>query len=153
MRPPQAAFDSVGRVYLAARPCCRRCSTAGGAPRRAHGSCVLYGATEAEPIASLHADSYGEAERQATREGAGVLVGSPAHDVDVRILADRHGTPVGPCTEAEFAALSLAAGVEGEIVVAGPHVAPGYLGGTGNLLAGIEVGAPALAPHRRCRLP
>jgi acyl-CoA synthetase (AMP-forming)/AMP-acid ligase II len=134
------AFDSVRRVYLGGAPVLPPLLDRwrGAAPGARIS--VLYGATEAEPIASLHADSYGDAERRATRDGAGVLVGSPVPGVDVRILADHHGTPIGPCTEAEFAALSLTAGVEGEIVVAGPHVAPGYLGGTGNLLAGIQVG-------------
>jgi acyl-CoA synthetase (AMP-forming)/AMP-acid ligase II len=135
------AFDSVRRVYLGGAPVLpplldRWRSAAPGARIT-----VLYGATEAEPIASLRADRYGDAERRATRDGAGVLVGSPVPDVDVRILADHHGTPVGPCTEAEFAALSLAPGVEGEIVVTGPHVAPGYLDGAGNLLARVEVAA------------
>jgi acyl-CoA synthetase (AMP-forming)/AMP-acid ligase II len=136
-----AAFDSVGRVYVGGAPVLPPLLDRWRVAAPGARICALYGATEAEPIASLPADGYGKAERQATRDGAGVLVGSPAPNVDVRILADRHGTPVGPCTEAEFAALSLAPGVEGEIVVAGPHVAPGYLGGTGDLLAGIAVGA------------
>ena len=133
-----SAFDPCSASISAARRCSRRCSTAGGSPRLGARIIVLYGATEAEPIASLPADDYGSEERQATREGAGVLVGPPLQGVDLRIIADRHGTAVGPCTDAEFEALSLALGVEGEIVVAGTHVAPGYLGDTGNLLARIE---------------
>ena len=135
-----APFDRLRRVYL------------GGAPvlpplldrwRRAAPGCrvtVLYGATEVEPIASLPAEDYGDDERRATMAGAGVLVGVPAAGTDVRILRDRHGEPIGPCTEREFDALSIAAGVEGEIVVAGPQVAPGYLGGAADAATRIAVG-------------
>jgi len=136
-----AALDSVRRVYLGGAPVLPPLLDGWRAAAPGARVTVLYGATEAEPIASLPSAGYGESERRATRDGAGVLVGSPVRGVDVRILADRHGTPVGPCTEAQFDALSEAPGVEGEIVVAGPHVARGYLGRTGDRLAGIDVGA------------
>jgi olefin beta-lactone synthetase len=135
-----APFDCLRRVYL------------GGAPvlpplldrwRRAAPGCritVLYGATEVEPIASLPAGDYGDDERRATMAGAGVLVGVPVPGTDVRILRDRHGEPIGPCTESEFDALSIAAGAEGEIVVAGPQVAPGYLGGAADSATRIAAG-------------
>jgi acyl-CoA synthetase (AMP-forming)/AMP-acid ligase II len=134
-------FDSLRRVYLGGAPVLPRLLDRWQHAAPGATITVLYGATEAEPIASLHAEGYGDAERRATREGAGVLVGFPVPDVEVRILADHHGTPIAACTEAEFAALSLADGVEGEIVVAGPHVAPGYLAGAGTRLAGIQAGA------------
>ena len=136
-----SAFDSVQRVYLGGAPVLPSLLDRWRVAAPGARITVLYGATEAEPIASLPADDYGSEERQATREGAGVLVGPPLQGVDLRIIADRHGTAVGPCTDAEFEALSLALGVEGEIVVAGTHVAPGYLGDTDNLLAKIETRA------------
>jgi acyl-CoA synthetase (AMP-forming)/AMP-acid ligase II len=133
-----APFDSVRRVVLGGAPVLpplldRWRDAAPGAKVTA-----LYGATEAEPIASLRADDYGDAERHATSDGAGVLAGWPARGADVRVLPDRHGTAIRRCSEAELAASFVAPGVEGEIAVAGPHVARGYLAQIGDALSGIE---------------
>lgn len=109
-------FVSVRRVYL------------GGAPvhpglldRWRHAAPaaeihVVYGMTEAEPIATLAGRDYGDDECAATRAGGGLLVGHPAAGAHVRIasLAD--------------ATRFLPPGSEGEIVVSGPQVAPAYLG-------------------------
>jgi acyl-CoA synthetase (AMP-forming)/AMP-acid ligase II len=135
-----AALGSLRRVYLGGAPVAPPLLDRWHAVAPAARITVLYGATEVEPIASLAAEGYGAAEREATRNGAGVLVGRPVTGVDVLVLPDRHGTPIGPCTEAEIAALRVGLGVEGEIVVAGPNVASGYLGGVANGLAAITAG-------------
>ncbi len=67
----------------------------------------VYGSSEAEPIACLSWPSISDSDLQAMRDGAGLLVGMPVADAEVRIY-------------------------EGEIVVAGHHVVPGYLNGVGD---------------------
>ncbi|MBM7067430.1 AMP-binding protein [Actibacterium sp. 188UL27-1] len=62
----------------------------------------VYGSTEAEPIAELEASTVTDADRQAMTKGHGLLAGAPVSTVQVRII-------------------------DGEIVVAGPHVNDGYL--------------------------
>lgn len=136
-----APFESVRRVYLGGAPVLPPLIDRWRLAAPGAGIHVLYGATEAEPIAALAAADYGDAERQATRRGGGVLVGLPVQQALLRILADHSGSAVGPCTEAALEALTVPPGVEGEIVVAGEHVAPGFLAGTGDPLAGIEAGA------------
>jgi acyl-CoA synthetase (AMP-forming)/AMP-acid ligase II len=127
------AFASLRRVYV------------GGAPvlpslldlwRRAAPSAsihALYGATEAEPIATLAAEEYGAAERRATRDGAGLLAGYAAPDTEVRILAPDVGAYAAGA--ARPPGLAIVPGAEGEIVVSGPQVVPGYLGEAGESAA------------------
>jgi acyl-CoA synthetase (AMP-forming)/AMP-acid ligase II len=67
----------------------------------------VYGSSEAEPIACLSWSSISDPDLQAMRDGAGLLVGTPVADAEVRIR-------------------------DGEIVVAGRHVVPGYLNGVGD---------------------
>jgi acyl-CoA synthetase (AMP-forming)/AMP-acid ligase II len=52
--------------------------------------------------------------------------------VHLRILPDRWGRPLGPYTQAAFAAACLPPGQAGEIVVSGKHVLSGYLNGDGD---------------------
>ena len=63
---------------------------------------LVYGSTEAEPIAHIAAGTLADADREAMRTGAGLLVGPPSPGVRVRIIDD-------------------------EIVVTGDHVNKGYL--------------------------
>jgi acyl-CoA synthetase (AMP-forming)/AMP-acid ligase II len=93
---------------------------------------AVYGSTEAEPMAELDAASLGEGERAAVRGGAGLPVGRPAPAAGVAVLADAWGAPRGPYSAGELEALRLPAGAEGEIVVRGQHVLPGYLDGLGD---------------------
>jgi olefin beta-lactone synthetase len=62
----------------------------------------VYGSTEAEPISHLDAADISDADWQAMRDGKGLLAGKPVDSIALRI-------------------------VDGEIVVAGPHVNRGYL--------------------------
>jgi len=93
---------------------------------------AVYGSTEAEPIAHATAHEIGEDDLTAMREGRGLIAGAVVNEIDLRVITDRWGEPRGELSEAAFAAESLPAGQLGEIVVAGDHVLPGYLGGIGD---------------------
>lgn len=83
---------------------------------------VVYGSTEAEPISLLARGAMRDEDRAATCSGAGLLVGTPVAELQLRILPDRWGSAIGPFTPDEFAARCLPAGEPGEIVVHGGHV-------------------------------
>lgn len=100
----------------------------------------VYGSTEAEPIAHFPADEASEETDSLTRQGGGLCAGMTVQEIDLRIIRDQWGTPVGPLNEDEFAALAVEAGLAGEIVVSGDHVLRGYLGGIGDEETKIHVG-------------
>ncbi len=89
----------------------------------------VFGSTEAEPIAHFRFD---EAAASLTREGAGLCAGLPVAEIELRILRDHWGTPLGPMDREELDNLTIADRQAGEIVVSGDHVLPGYLGGVGD---------------------
>lgn len=93
---------------------------------------VLYGSTEAEPIAHTGVSDVQPEDWAGMREGHGLLVGRPVEEIALRILPDRWGTPIGPYTEAALDAEAMPPDTPGEIVVRGAHVLPGYLGGEGD---------------------
>jgi len=93
---------------------------------------AVYGSTEAEPIAHIARRELGADDIRAMLGGRGLLAGPPVKALDLRILPDRWGSPIGPYSEAEFAGESLPPGEAGEIVVSGDHVLPGYLHGQGD---------------------
>lgn len=68
---------------------------------------AVYGSTEAEPIAHLPAAAISAEEWVRMRRGGGILAGRPIDGLQLRIIDD-------------------------EIVVSGPHVNKGYLGGIGD---------------------
>ena len=82
---------------------------------------AVYGATEAEPIATLDHSTISTADRQRMASDGGLLVGEPVSSLDVRVIPDRWGQQHGPYSPQAWAELSLQ-GEAGEIVVAGPHV-------------------------------
>ncbi len=92
----------------------------------------VYGSTEAEPIAHLGDDEVSPRDREAMRDGAGLLAGAPAPVVALRIVGARWGTPVPPLDAAALDRWTVARGEVGEIVVTGRHVVPGYLNGAGD---------------------
>ncbi|HEX6368883.1 MAG TPA: AMP-binding protein [Longimicrobium sp.] len=85
---------------------------------------VVYGSSEAEPIAGI-----GAREMLAAMEGGpppdGICVGRPVPSVEVKLLRPEDGPVVpGAAGIAEWEAVP---GEVGEVVVAGPHVLAGYL--------------------------
>jgi acyl-coenzyme A synthetase/AMP-(fatty) acid ligase len=93
---------------------------------------AVYGSTEAEPIALLAPCGLDATDRQSMDRGRGLPAGFPVPSIRLRILHDQWGKPIGPFTEAEFAAVCLPSGEAGEIVVSGAHVLAGYLNGHGD---------------------
>lgn len=88
----------------------------------------VYGSTEAEPIAEIDA-----AEALAAPEARRLLPGGYIRpEIRCAILRDRWGSPRPALTTASFEAETCAPGDIGEIVVSGPHVVSGYLGGEGD---------------------
>ena len=83
---------------------------------------AVYGATEAEPIATLRHCDLRRNDRAAMQVGMGLLVGTPVPELSVRVIRDQWGTALGPYTAAAWAAAWLAPTQAGEIVVTGAHV-------------------------------
>ena len=93
---------------------------------------VVYGSTEAEPIADLDWDEIESADLDAMHAGSGLLVGRPVPQIDLRIVHNRWGKPLPAMNAREFAEIALPPERSGEIVVSGPHVLAGYLNGVGD---------------------
>ncbi|MDJ0707082.1 MAG: AMP-binding protein [Leptolyngbyaceae cyanobacterium MO_188.B28] len=97
---------------------------------------LVYGSTEAEPIATLNWTAQSrESRRQAVSamlSGQGLLAGSPVPEIQLRILRHQWGTPIKPYTQTDFTVDCLPPGEAGEIVVSGAHVLQGYLYGKGD---------------------
>lgn len=93
---------------------------------------AVYGSTEAEPIAGISRADISANDRRAMIAGGGLLTGRPVDSIELRILPDRWGTPVGPLTPGQFEQAALSHGSIGEIVVTGEHVLRGYLDGLGD---------------------
>jgi olefin beta-lactone synthetase len=103
---------------------------------------MVYGSTEAEPIATINGDEVSACDRRRMREGAGLLVGHAVQGCDVQII--RHAPPqeIGACSHGEFESLFVTPGVVdsiGEIVVSGKHVLQGYVNTQHNLSTKIDV--------------
>lgn len=93
---------------------------------------AVYGSTEAEPIAQISQTEIQAQDLAAIRGGKGLLAGAPVPEIQLRILPDQWGKPIGPYNQREFAATCLPPDYPGEIVVSGEHVLSGYLNGRGN---------------------
>ena len=100
---------------------------------------VVYGSTEAEPIAHLEAAMTTPDALHRMECGAGLLVGKPVDTIRIEILRSRWGEPIGPLSFEDFAKLRTEKTEPGEIVVTGAHVIPGYLNGTGDAETKIHV--------------
>jgi olefin beta-lactone synthetase len=87
----------------------------------------VYGSSEAEPIAHISREEISPEDSDAMASGRGILAGPPVSAIQLRILPDRWGEPLGPYTAAEFDAACLPPGQCGEIVVSGDHVLQHYL--------------------------
>ncbi len=93
---------------------------------------AVYGSTEAEPITVIGHRAIAPEDEARTLGGQGLLAGFPVSTIQLRILPDQWGRPIGPLSREAFATACLPPGVSGEIAVSGEHVLPGYLNGQGN---------------------
>ena len=93
---------------------------------------AVYGSTEAEPMAEISVDRIGEDDFSRMKNGAGLLAGTPVSAVDLRIIRDQWGIPIGHITADEFGEITVPPNQPGEIVVSGEHVLGGYLHGAGD---------------------
>ncbi len=99
---------------------------------------IVYGSTEAEPIAHLATTPQAYRALATTRNA--LPVGVPVDAVRLRILDTPPDAPLAQLSEGELDARTLEPGGVGEIVVAGAHVVPGYLDGAGDPGTKIRVG-------------
>ncbi len=100
---------------------------------------AVYGSTEAEPIAHFSETELRDEIRTITQRGGGLCSGIPISNIELNIIRDSWGSPLGPMNETEFATLTLPHGEAGEIIVTGDHVLRGYLAGIGDLETKIHV--------------
>lgn len=98
---------------------------------------VVYGSTEAEPIAHISRSQMSDEDITTSAHGGGLLVGTPVPEISLAIL---DSVPQFRFTNAEFSRHHVAPGCIGEIVVTGEHVLKGYLGGRGDEENKIHVG-------------
>jgi acyl-CoA synthetase (AMP-forming)/AMP-acid ligase II len=100
---------------------------------------TVYGSSEAEPIAKIAHRDITTNDRHDMKEGRGLLVGFPIHDIDLRIYSFSGEQPVPHYTSEQFEKDCVPLEHPGEIVVRGDHVIPGYLGGRGDREHKLEV--------------
>jgi acyl-CoA synthetase (AMP-forming)/AMP-acid ligase II len=100
---------------------------------------AVYGATEAEPIATLAHTRISPNDRARMASGAGLLVGNVVESIDVSVIPDCWGRPHGPYSPEAWAEMQLTSGA-GEIVVRGPHVLTTTGPGEEPALTKIQVG-------------
>ena len=100
---------------------------------------MVYGSTEAEPIACIDDREISVTAGRRMRAGAGLLVGKPVHGCDVKVIRSQPGAALGPCTDQSFKALQMRDGRIGEITVSGKHVLNSYADTSRNAATKIEV--------------
>ena len=133
-------LDTFRRIYTGGAPVFPEMLDAIAAVAPDASVVAVYGSTEAEPIAEIDRRDISADDRAAMTRGAGLLAGRPVSSIQLRILPDRWGTPVGPWTVADLERDTLGPDEVGEIVVTGEHVLSGYLDGHGDEETKITVG-------------
>jgi olefin beta-lactone synthetase len=134
-------LDGMTRIFTGGAPVFPNLLRSLGAIAPAATVSAVYGSTEAEPIAHLERTEIDSRDLDAMSRGAGLLAGRPVAAIDVRVLPDRWEKALGPYADAAaFEGEALVSGQSGEIVVAGPHVLPGYLDGAGDDEIKVRVG-------------
>ena len=88
---------------------------------------VVYGSTEAEPIAHISMKEISTKDYTGMQLGKGLLAGKPVPEIELAIIPDRYGDSFGFLTLEEFDALKLLKNDIGEIVVTGNHVQKSYI--------------------------
>ena len=86
---------------------------------------VVYGSTEAEPIAGIEARALVAAAESGAGAGAGLCVGAPVPEIALRLMTPSDG-PIAP-GPGGLSDQEVGGGEVGEIVVSGAHVLGGYL--------------------------
>ena len=107
---------------------------------------MVYGSTEAEPIACIDDFVISVTAKRKMRAGSGLLVGKPVPGCSVRVVRSQTGVVLGPFSAEEFADHVLRAGDIGEIVVSGKHVQTSYADTTSN--AGCKISVEGRIWHR-----
>ncbi|MEM9538826.1 MAG: AMP-binding protein [Cyanobacteria bacterium P01_E01_bin.42] len=87
---------------------------------------IVYGSTEAEPIASISEAKMARIDWQKMRSGRGLLVGKPVPKIQLRIFSPSEEA-IASLSETEFKNYCVSRGEVGEILVSGDHVLQGYL--------------------------
>jgi acyl-CoA synthetase (AMP-forming)/AMP-acid ligase II len=141
-----ARLDSFRRIFTGGAPVFPRTLDTIAAAARGAAVVAVYGSTEAEPIAEIDRRDISADDRAAMAAGGGLLAGRPVPSIQLRILPDRWGAPVGPVTAEDLEREALPAGGAGEVVVSGDHVLSGYLDGAGDSETKIRAGS--LVWHR-----
>lgn len=100
---------------------------------------VVYGSTEAEPIAVRDATQEDVAVRQRISRGTGLPAGQFAPDLEVRLLSTSWGATAEPVRANDFHASCLGKEDIGEIIVRGGRIIRGYLDGVGDQQTKIHV--------------
>ncbi len=88
---------------------------------------VLYGSTEAEPIATISFQEITKEDITRMNTGYGLLVGHPGDGVELRIIHQQPPNYPGRITQNEFETLMQKNDSIGEIIVTGAHVVNRYL--------------------------
>jgi len=93
---------------------------------------AVYGSTEAEPIADLCYSDISAEDMDKMTKGRGLLAGPPVDCIQLRIINDQWGTPLGPFSADDLTNTTLPPEAPGEIVVSGDHVLKEYMNGAGD---------------------
>lgn len=87
---------------------------------------IVYGSTEAEPIAHVGYDAITPDDISAMKNGKGLLVGRPVRQIEL-CIADPEHLRTTSITAEQFEAARCNMGEPGEILVTGDHVLKGYV--------------------------
>ena len=89
---------------------------------------VLYGSSEAEPLARLDGREAIARAAAIARRGGGLCMGHPSPGLDMEIRAIPRDHPPGDLADRDLLEASLAPGEIGELIVRGRHVSRTYFG-------------------------
>lgn len=117
-----STVDSVELLYTGGAPITSRALEKLGRVWRKASIQVVYGSTEAEPVATLEAREASGDCRELSKRGMGCCVGYPVPAIRLLILPLDHRAHEA----ADLSHEALPAGGVGEVVVLGPHVNTGY---------------------------
>lgn len=93
---------------------------------------MVYGSTEAEPIAEINWKELTQRDIESCKSGGGLPAGVPVSAVKCKIIKEQWGKPIGKLTYREFSEMECRTEEVGEIVVSGEHVLNGYFNGAGD---------------------